>query len=210
MQHLNAPQLLSLSPVLPVVTLNNANHAVATAAALLEGGIAVLEITLRTAAALTAIRQIKHMLPEMRVGAGTIIHPAQIEAAAEAGADFAISPGCNHSLLHTARNSPITFIPGIATPSELMLALEYGFDTVKLFPAEAVGGVSLLKALHGPFPDVRFCPTGGITVENAGGYLKLPNVLCVGGSWLAPPPLLANQDWHAITQLARTAITLRQ
>ncbi len=201
--------ILSAGAVIPVMAIRDLSLAVDLARALVAGGIPTLEITLRTPAALDAIRLIKQEVPDAIVGAGTVINAEQLKAVADAGAQFAISPGFNVKLGEAALNSSIPLIPGIATAGELMLALEYGLDTCKLFPAEAIGGQALLKSLYGPFPQVKFCPTGGITPAGAPEYLKLPNVLCVGGSWLTPDTAVQNRDWHAITRLAREAAALR-
>ena len=168
----------------------------------------VAEITLRTAAGLEAIRQIKKEVPNAIVGAGTVTNGEQLKAVTDAGAVFAISPGFNINFAKAAEKSSIAVIPGIATPGELMLALEHGINTMKLFPAEVVGGKAMLKALYGPFADVRFCPTGGISLETAPEYLALPNVLCVGGSWLTPKEAVQNKDWAAITKLVKEASAL--
>jgi 2-dehydro-3-deoxyphosphogluconate aldolase/(4S)-4-hydroxy-2-oxoglutarate aldolase len=170
------------------------------------GGIRVLEITLRTAVALEAIRQIAKEVPDAIVGAGTILTPEQLKAAEEAGAVFAISPGLTPTLLATAQKSSIALIPGISSLSELMLGMEYGLDHFKFFPAENAGGIPMLKAIAGPIPQVTFCPTGGISLANYNDYLKLSNVACVGGSWLAPADVVKNKDWAKVTELAQQAI----
>ncbi|HFC8517211.1 bifunctional 4-hydroxy-2-oxoglutarate aldolase/2-dehydro-3-deoxy-phosphogluconate aldolase [Neisseria weaveri] len=205
---MNAQDILTTSPVIPVIAIDNPDTAVDLAAALVAGGIRTLEITLRTPFGLEAIRQIKRELPEAVVGAGTVINAEQLKAVEDAGAAFAISPGIHQQFIQTASTSSIPLIPGIATPGELMLALEYGIDTLKLFPAEVVGGIQMLKALYGPFPQAKFCPTGGITPASAAEYLNLPNVLCVGGSWLTPKEAVAKCDWHTITRLAAEAAAL--
>jgi 2-dehydro-3-deoxyphosphogluconate aldolase/(4S)-4-hydroxy-2-oxoglutarate aldolase len=199
-------EILHTGPVVPVVVLRNADHAVPLAKALLAGGIRVLEITLRSgAAALDGIRRISTEVPEIIIGAGTVLTSDDLRSVAQAGGQFAISPGLTPSLFAAAHDGPIPLIPGIATASELMLALERGFTELKFFPAEAAGGVPMLKALHGPFPRVTFCPTGGISQENCKEYLMLANVACVGGSWLAPPELIEKENWDAITELAAKA-----
>ena len=177
--------------------------------ALVEGGIPTLEITLRTPVGLDAIRLIAKEVPHAIVGAGTVTNPEQLKAVEDAGAVFAISPGLHESLAKASHHSAIPLIPGVATPGEVQLALEHGIDTLKLFPAEVVGGKDMLKALYGPYADIRFCPTGGITLESAPDYLALPNVLCVGGSWLTPKEAVRNKNWAAITQLAREAAALK-
>lgn len=201
-------EILSAGKVVPVIAIDDLSTAVDLAHALVEGGIPTLEITLRTPAGIEAIRQIKKEVPNAIVGAGTVINGDQLKAVEDAGAVFAISPGFNINFAKAAEKSGIAVIPGIATPGELMLALEHGIDTMKLFPAEVVGGKAMLKALYGPFADVRFCPTGGISLATAPEYLALPNVLCVGGSWLTPKEAVQNKDWATITQLAKEASAL--
>lgn len=202
--------ILSAGAVIPVMAVDDAHAAVDLAHALVEGGIPTLEITLRTPQGLEAIALIAREVKGAIVGAGTVINGAQLRAVADAGAVFAISPGLNLPLVQAAADSAIPLIPGIATPGELMLALEYGIDTCKLFPAEAVGGRAMLQALYGPFPQVRFCPTGGIGIDTAADYLRLPNVLCVGGSWLTPKEAVARRDWQTVTALAKQAAALRE
>jgi len=199
--------VLTASPVMPVMVIQNLDDAVPLAKALVAGGIKVLEITLRTPIALEAIKLISQEVKEAIVGAGTIANPAQLQAAQEAGAVFAISPGVTASLLSAANKGNIALIPGIATLSELMLGMEHGLDHFKFFPAEAAGGVPLLKAIAGPFPQVTFCPTGGISPSNYLEYLSLPNVACVGGSWLAPQSAVTEKNWSKVTELAQKAIT---
>ena len=201
-------EILTAGKVVPVIAIDDLSTAVDLAHALVEGGIPTLEITLRTPAGLEAIRQIKKEVPNAIVGAGTVTNGEQLKAVTDAGAVFAISPGFNINFAKAAEKSSIAVIPGIATPGELMLALEHGIDTMKLFPAEVVGGKAMLKALYGPFADVRFCPTGGISLETAPEYLALPNVLCVGSSWLTPKAAVQNKDWAAITKLAKEASAL--
>lgn len=201
-------QILTAAPVLPVITLTDLAAAADLARALVSGGIRTLEITLRTPAALDALALIRREVPQAVVGAGTVISSALLREAADAGAQFAISPGLHESLARAAAEASIPLIPGVATAGEVQLALEYGLDTLKLFPAEAIGGRALLRALHGPFPQVRFCPTGGITPQSAPKYLALPNVLCVGGSWLAPAAAQQRRDWAAVTRLAKEAAAL--
>lgn len=205
---MDALNLLRQSPVMPVIVVNDAAIAVDLAHALVEGGIRTLEITLRTKAALAAMRRIRDEVPDALVGAGTVRTRAHLEAALDAGAQFGISPGLTHELAAAARASGIPFIPGVATPSEAMQAQDEGFNILKLFPAEAVGGIKLLKSLAGPLPDVRFCPTGGIDIHSAPNYLALPNVLAVGGSWLTPDDAIASGDWARITALAKEASAL--
>ena len=198
--------ILNASPVMPVMVIQNLEDAVPLAQALVAGGIRVLEITLRTPIALEAIKLISQEVKEAIVGAGTIINPTQLQAAEEAGAVFAISPGLTPTLLQSAIEGNIALIPGIATLSELMQGLEYGLDHFKFFPAEAAGGVPMLKAIAGPIPQVTFCPTGGISPENYNTYLQLSNVACVGGSWLAPADVVKAKNWAKVTELAKLAI----
>lgn len=200
--------LLRQGPVVPVIVINDAAVAVDLAHALVQGGIRVLEVTLRTKAALAAIRRIRDEVPDALVGAGTVLNRPQLEAAVDAGSQFALSPGCTPELSAAVHAAGLPFIPGVATASEAMFAKDQGFTVQKLFPAEAVGGVKLLKSLHGPLPELRFCPTGGINAQNATQYLALPNVLAVGGSWLTPDDALAARDWDRITALAREASQL--
>lgn len=199
---LSALDVLRTGPVIPVVELGKPEQAAPLARALLAGGIRVMEITLRSGAALEGIRRIAQELPEMLVGAGTVLNPDDLRSVAQAGGRFAISPGLTPALFAAAHNGPIPLIPGVATPSELMLAQERGFTALKFFPAEAAGGVRMLKSLHGPFPKITFCPTGGIGEGNYQDYLALANVACVGGSWLAPPELIEQGDWDSISRLA--------
>ncbi|RIZ68343.1 MAG: keto-hydroxyglutarate-aldolase/keto-deoxy-phosphogluconate aldolase [Methylococcales bacterium] len=198
--------VLNAGPVMPVMVIQNLEDAVPLAKALIAGGIRVLEITLRTPIALDAIRLISQEVKDAIVGAGTITTPEQLKAAEEAGAVFAISPGLTPSLLAASKTGSIALIPGIATLSELMLGMEYGLDHFKFFPAEAAGGIPMLKSIAGPVPYVTFCPTGGISPENYTAYLKLSNVACVGGSWLVPADAVKAKDWDQVTELARQAI----
>ena len=202
-------QLLRLSPVMPVVTLQEPSLAADLARALVRGGIRVIEVTLRTPAGLKAIERIAAEVPEITVGAGTVLSIADLHAAASAGADFAISPGATPTLLAGAATGPLPYIPAVASASELMTGLAAGYRYFKFFPATAAGGVAMLKALAGPFPEARFCPTGGITQETARSFLELPNVLCVGGSWLAPAESLRSRDWSRIESLAARAAASR-
>jgi len=202
--------ILLASPVMPVIALDRLDQALPLAEALLAGGIATLEITLRTPVALEAIRQIRKAFPQAHVGAGTVTTPEALRQVAEAGAVFAVSPGLTARLAEAAAMSPLPLLPGVMSPSEAMFAREAGFRLLKLFPAEQAGGLAMLKALAGPFQDLRFCPTGGIGPGSAVEYLAQPNVLCVGGSWLTPKALLAAGDWKAITELARQASALQR
>ena len=206
---LTAEAALSLTPVLPVAVLADAAAAAPLARALLAGGVRSIEITLRTPAALEAMRVAAKAAPGLVIGAGTVLSEQDLHAAAEAGAAYALSPGATPELLRAARNGPIPLVPGIATASELMLGLEFGYTCFKFFPAEQLGGIAGLKALGAPLPGARFCPTGGIGRDQARAYLALGNVLCVGGSWVAPAQMIAAGDWAGIEALARQAAALR-
>ncbi|MDO9168388.1 MAG: bifunctional 4-hydroxy-2-oxoglutarate aldolase/2-dehydro-3-deoxy-phosphogluconate aldolase [Methylobacter sp.] len=198
--------VLNAGPVMPVMVIQNLEDAVPLAKALVAGGINVLEITLRTPVALDAIRLISQQVEGAIVGAGTITTPEQLKAAEEAGAVFAISPGLTPKLLAAAQAGNIALIPGIATLSELMLGMEYGLDHFKFFPAEAAGGIPMLKSISGPVPGVTFCPTGGISPENYNSYLQLSNVACVGGSWLVPADVIKSKNWAKVTELAKQTL----
>ena len=199
--------VLNAGPVVPVIVIKEIEQAVPLARALLKGGIRVLEVTLRSAAAIDAIRLLSREVPEAIVGAGTVASPEDLQAVAEAGAVFAISPGLTPRLLDAANQGPIALIPGIASASELMLGMEMGYTAFKFFPAEAAGGVPMLKSIGGPFPQITFCPTGGVSQDNYNDYLALANVACVGGSWIVPSREIAAGNWDAITQLAEDAVT---
>ena len=199
-------EVFAQGPVVPVMVIKDLAHAVPLARALVAGGIMVLEITLRTPVAVAAIREIARAVPEAVVGAGTVTSVEELAAVSEAGAVFAISPGLTPELLEAANQGDIALIPGIATVSELMTGLQRGYDHFKFFPAEAAGGISMLKAIAGPFPQVTFCPTGGISLGNYRAYLALGNVACVGGSWVAPAEAVVQGDWGRISQLARDAV----
>ncbi|MBB1116082.1 bifunctional 4-hydroxy-2-oxoglutarate aldolase/2-dehydro-3-deoxy-phosphogluconate aldolase [Stenotrophomonas sp. W1S232] len=200
--------MLRLAPVIPVYTPGSVDEAVAVAQALLDGGLPVIEVTLRTPVALEAIAAMVRAVPDAVVGAGTVLNGAQLEAVKAAGGRFAVAPGATDALYAAARAADLPLLPGVATASEIMRGLEHGVDTFKFFPAEAAGGTALLAAWNGPFADVRFCPTGGISQANARDYLTLPNVLCVGGSWLTERSLLQAGDYAAIGQLAAQAAVL--
>lgn len=202
-------RILALSPVIPVAVVDDAAQAVALGRALLAGGIAVLEITLRSAAALPAIRALRAELPELKIGCGTLRSPAQIELAAAAGAQFLVSPGAPPGLARALTEAPVPALPGAATPTEMMQLAKLGFTRQKFFPAESAGGVKLLQAIAPVLPELRFCPTGGITEQSAANYLRCPNVACIGASWLAPLPLLRASDFAAIESHARHAAALR-
>ena len=197
--------LLDVVPVLPVVVLERREDAVPVARALVAGGLPAIELTLRTPAALDAIRAISDEVPEILVGAGTVVTPGQAKEALDAGARFLVSPGSTPSLLAAMADTGLPFLPGTSTVSEVLAALELGLTELKFFPAEASGGTAYLRAIAAPVPAARFCPTGGITPASAPDYLALPNVGCVGGSWLAPPDVVRRGDWAAITTLARNA-----
>ena len=199
---------LKVVPVVPVVVIEDAGAAVPLARALAEGGLNVVEITLRTSVALDAIRRVASEVPGVLVGAGTVTSQADIDAAIEAGARFLVSPGTPTSLASAARAAPVPFLPGCATVTEAMALRDLGFPVLKFFPAEQAGGAAALKAIAGPLPDARFVPTGGIGAGNAGDYLALPNVVCVGGSWVAPADAVRAGDWGRITALARETANL--
>jgi 2-dehydro-3-deoxyphosphogluconate aldolase/(4S)-4-hydroxy-2-oxoglutarate aldolase len=201
-------ELLSLVPVVPVVVVDDLAHAVPVARALVAGGLPVIELTLRTPVALDAIRAIAEQVPEIRVGAGTIVTPGQAKEALDAGAQFLVSPGSTPSLLAAMADTGLPFLPGTATVSEVLAVLEAGFTELKFFPAEASGGAAFLRSIASPVPQARFCPTGGITAATAASYLSLPNVGCVGGSWLTPADALAAGDWGRVEELARAAAAL--
>lgn len=197
--------LFASSPVIPVIVINKLSQALPLATALLAGGIRVLEITLRTSIALEAIRLLNQELPDAIIGAGTVTTPFQLEECCEVGAKFALSPGSTDNLLQVGRESDIPFIPGIASVSELMKGIESGYRYFKFFPAEIAGGPGLLKAINNLFPQVKFCPTGGINETNFLDYLTLPNVNCVGGSWIVPDELIRQENWQKITELCLVA-----
>jgi 2-dehydro-3-deoxyphosphogluconate aldolase/(4S)-4-hydroxy-2-oxoglutarate aldolase len=198
--------LLELSPVMPVVVIDDAADAVPTARALLAGGIGVIELTLRTPAALSAIERVAAEVPDIVIGAGTVIAPAQAKQAADAGAKFLVTPGCTDAIVDACFESGLPFLPGASTVSEAMRLAERGLSALKFFPAEASGGVTYLKSIAGPLPSLKFCPTGGITAASAASYLALPNVGCIGGTWLTTP--LATRDFATIEKLAAAAAAL--
>lgn len=200
---------VSTCGVIPTLVIEDVSSAIPLARALCDGGLTVLEITLRTPVALQVIQQIRQALPDLFVGAGTVLDKRAAEAAHDAGAQFLVSPGYTTALGDYCRSNEIAFMPGVATASEIMAALADGYDFMKCFPAAVLGGTRWLDAMRGPFPDARFCPTGGISAEDAGSYLVLPNVLCVGGSWVTPAAAVRAQDWAHITALARQAYDAR-
>jgi 2-dehydro-3-deoxyphosphogluconate aldolase/(4S)-4-hydroxy-2-oxoglutarate aldolase len=202
--------IMALSPVIPVLTVQSVEDGLQQAKALVAGGLYAIEVTLRTPSALLAIAAIARHVPDAVVGAGTIVSAAQIDEAIAAGARFLVSPGATHDLARVAAQSPVPFLPGCATVSEAMALRALGFRALKLFPAEAVGGARLLASFAAPLPDLRFCPTGGIDLAKAPDYLKLPNVACVGGSWMLPKDALAKGDYAAVEILAREAAALER
>ncbi len=199
-------EVLQISPIVPVVVIENIKDAVPLAQSLIEGGIHIIEVTLRSSCALEAIELIAKNVPKMRVGAGTILNPAQLEQAQNRGAEFLISPGLTIKLLEYAKKKDMPLIPGVSSSSEVMQALELGYSALKFFPAEYCGGVKLLNAFNGPFKGVKFCPTGGISADNMRSYLNLENVLCVGGSWLTPKNLIQNKEWDKITEICKRSL----
>ncbi len=205
----NIRDIMHLSPVMPVIVLEHVEDAVPLARAIVSGGIRVLEVTLRTAGALDCVRAIRSEVPEAVVGVGTITNAADFDAAFAAGAAFGVSPGTTDALLHHAAAHSMPLLPGCMTPSDVMRITDAGFQAAKLFPAKQAGGLDMLKALAGPFPNIMFCPTGGIDAASAPAFLALPNVACVGGSWIAPANLVASRDWEAIRQRAAAAVSLK-
>lgn len=203
---MTSEEIFNQGPVVPVLVIKDVEHAVPLAKALIAGGIRVLEVTLRTDAALEVIAKIAKEVPEAIIGAGTVTNRAQLQQVIDAGAKFAISPGMTTDLLKAGNEGNIALIPGISSISELMTAIDHGYTHLKFFPAEASGGVKALKAIGGPFPDIKFCPTGGISPSNYNDYLALPSVCCAGGSWLAPEDAMINGDWDKITELAKQAV----
>ncbi|MFY8273344.1 bifunctional 4-hydroxy-2-oxoglutarate aldolase/2-dehydro-3-deoxy-phosphogluconate aldolase [Pseudoalteromonas sp. SSDWG2] len=201
-------QILTSAPVVPVVVIDRLEDAEPLAKALYNGGLRALEITLRTPVAAEAVKIMKQAVPQAYVGTGTVIDKATFDASIECGADFMVSPGVNDELLALASQTDTPFLPGAATPSEVMRLAERGFSFLKFFPAAAAGGPAMLKSIGGPLPGVKFCPTGGISLETAPQYLALNNVVCVGGTWMLDKTLIDNQDWQAIEQLARQASQL--
>jgi len=207
---LTALQVMQDAPVIPVIVLNDVAHAVPLARALLAGGIRMLEVTLRTPQALACIEAIARDVPDAVVGAGTVRSKADAQAAAAAGARFAVSPGYTRAVGQACRDAGLPLLPGVATGSEIMAASEDGFAQLKFFPAVQAGGVAMLKAWSGPFFDVQFCPTGGVTLNNAPEFLVLPNVVCVGGSWLVPAGAAEQGDWGRVTRLASETAHFRK
>lgn len=202
-------RLCQLAPVVPVLVIDDASRARRLGEALVSGGLPVLEVTLRTEAALDAIREMAEV-EGGHVGAGTVLTPEQVYRAKEAGAAFAVAPGATETLIRACEDASLPLLPGAVTASEVMQAMEYGYDMLKFFPAETSGGAPALKALSAPLPGVTFCPTGGVTPQNAPSYLSLPNVICVGSSWIAPAKAVADGDWDGIESRARSAAHLRE
>ena len=207
---MNVLDILRTGPVIPVIVIEDLAHAVPLAKALIAGGVRVLEVTLRTAVSLDSIRAIAREVPDAIVGVGTLTRPEEFAKALEAGARFGVSPGLTPSMVEAAHQTGLPLLPGVMTPSDVIAARQAGFQQLKLFPAQQAGGIGMLRALGGPFPDVMFCPTGGITAETAPDFLALPNVACVGGSWLTPKTALAAGHWRLITDLARQANSLHR
>ena len=202
--------IVGLAPVIPVLTVTDIAHAVPLARALAAGGLRVLEVTMRTPVALAAIEAMRKAVPEAVVGVGTLTRPVDFAGASRAGAQFGVTPGLTPELAAAARGARFPLLPGVMTPTELIAARALGFTVLKLFPAQQAGGIGMLQALGAPFPDVSFCPTGGITRATAPDYLALSNVACVGGSWVAPRNLIEQGDWAGIEALARDAALLRK
>ena len=203
---MTAEAVLKLSPIVPVIALENEEDALPLANAVLEGGINIMEITLRTDAGLKAIEIISKALPQMHVGAGTVLNSSDFKSAVAHGAEFVFSPGISEALMQTSKELNVALIPGVATASEVMLAKNNGFEHCKLFPATLAGGIEILKAFSGPFPSMRFCPTGGVNLENINDFLSLDNVLCAGGSWIVPKQALKEKNLKEITKLCTEAM----
>jgi 2-dehydro-3-deoxyphosphogluconate aldolase / (4S)-4-hydroxy-2-oxoglutarate aldolase len=205
---LTALQVMQTSPVIPVITLDKLSDALPMAQALVRGGLRVLEVTMRTPVALDAISELRSKLPQAIVGAGTVLDKMHAQAAKQAGAQFLVSPGSTRKVLEAAAIVGLPILPGACTPTEVMQLLEAGYTEMKFFPAEAAGGVDMLRSIAAPLPQAKFCPTGGLTADNAGNYLSLPNVVCVGGSWMVSKKLLEAQAWVEIERLAKLAAGL--
>ncbi len=206
---MNVLEVMRIGPVIPVIVIDELVQAVPLAKALVAGGVRVLEVTLRTAPALDAIRLIAREVPDAIVGVGTLTRPQDFKDALDAGAQFGVSPGLTPAMIEAAHETKLPLLPGVFTPSDVIAARLAGFNQLKLFPAQQAGGIGMLKALGGPFPDVMFCPTGGVSAENAPDFLALPNVACVGGSWLVPKAAVTSGDWGKITALAKEASALK-
>jgi len=206
----NVLQIMRTGPVIPVIVVEKVEHAVPLARALVAGGVRVLELTLRTPVALQAIEAIAREVEGAIVGVGTITRPEDFDLSTKAGAVFGVSPGLTPALASAAKDSALPLLPGVMTPSDVITARAAGFSELKLFPARQAGGIGMLRALAGPFPDVTFCPTGGVSAATAPDFLALPNVACVGGSWLTPRDAIDAGDWSRITALAREATALQR
>lgn len=207
---MNIREIVGKAPVIPVLTITELGHAVPLARALLAGGLAVLEITMRTPVALAAIEAMRKAVPDAIIGVGTLTRAVDFAAADRVGAQFGVTPGLTPELAAASRGARFPLLPGVMTPTELIQARSAGFNVLKLFPAEQAGGIGMLKALGAPFPDVLFCPTGGISRATAPDFLALPNVVCVGGSWVAPAAMIATGNWAGIEGLARDAAGLKK
>lgn len=205
-RHLFIEQTLAVNPIVPVMVIDRLEDAVPLAEALMAGGIMIMEITLRTDAALDAIKQIARHVPDAVVGAGTVLTPTHLTQVMDAGARFGVSPGVSENLIQAVDAAGFPFLPGVATPSEMINLLDKGYGIQKFYPAEAAGGVSMLSSVASPLPQIRFCPTGGISASNAAEYLALKNVVSVGGSWVAPKFLINKKDWSGITELSKRAL----
>ncbi len=205
---MTAKEVMEISPIVPVIALESVDDALALARALLEGGISIMEITLRTEAGLGSIEAISKALPQMHVGAGTVLNASDFQKAVDHGAQFVFSPGISEALMQTSKELDIALIPGVATASEIMLAKNNGFEHCKLFPATLAGGVEALKAFSGPFSSMRFCPTGGVNLKNLNDFLSLSNVVCVGGSWIVPKDAIEKKHFGEITRLCKEAIDI--
>ena len=204
---MTAREVMAISPIVPVIALDSVDNALYLAEALLEGGISIMEITLRTEAGLKSIEAISKAMPEMHVGAGTVTNAAGFNSAVDHGSQFVFSPGINEALMQTSKELNIALIPGVATASEVMLAQNNGFEYCKLFPATVAGGVEALKAFSGPFSSMHFCPTGGVSLKNFNDFLALDNVMCVGGSWIVPKQAIQNKNFQQITALCKEALS---
>lgn len=203
---MNSKEVMTISPIVPVIALDSVEDALPLAEALLEGGISIMEITLRTDAGLGSIEKIAKSIPQMNVGAGTVTNRLEFQRAVDYGSQFIFSPGISDELMQISNKLDIALIPGVATASEVMMAQNSGFQECKLFPATVVGGVNALKAFSGPFASMNFCPTGGVNLHNLNDFLALPNVLCVGGSWIVPSGAMRDKNFKKITTLCQEAI----
>ena len=202
-------KLMKTGPVIPVIVIKDLDTAVPIAKALVAGGLKVLEVTLRTPCALDAIKLIDQQVDGAIVGAGTVVQPQDVDASLAAGAEFLVSPGTTSALIRAAQEQHAPLLPGVATPSEAMALMDQGFNHLKFFPAEAAGGAAMLKSMAGPLPQLKFCPTGGVSLDNATNYLELDNVLCVGGSWMLQSDDIENKDWSSVTRAAQHASNLK-